>query len=151
MAELHASQVVWIETKIVIKDDDDNVELPSNFTKRGMYERWCLDRGWVAKARVGNGSYGRIAKYETRKTQEGTDWPLDSVSLLVCCFNTFISYWKKNFPSIKIKNSSHDTCGTCYLFERQLNGLRRREHQTSIRILREERLSAGVPEAHVDG
>ena len=69
MAEPHASKVVRIETKIVMKDGDDDVELPSNFTKRGMYERWCLDRGWVVKARGGNGSYGRIAKYETRKTQ----------------------------------------------------------------------------------
>ena len=82
MAEPHASKVVRIETKIMINDDDDDdddVELPSNFTKRGMYERWCFDRGWVAKVRGGNGSYGMIAKYETRKTQEGTDWPLDSV------------------------------------------------------------------------
>ena len=32
-----------------------------------------------------------------------------------------------------------------------LNGLRRREQQISIRVLREERLSLGVPEAIVDG
>ena len=61
-------KVVRIETKIAMKDD--YVELPSNFTKRCMYARWCLDRGWVAKARGGNGSYGRIAKYETRKTAQ---------------------------------------------------------------------------------
>ena len=39
MAEPHASKVVMLETKVVIKDDDDDIELPSNFTKRGMYER----------------------------------------------------------------------------------------------------------------
>ena len=53
LAEPHASKVVRNLTQIVIKDDDDDSELPSNFTKRGMYERWCLDRGWVAKARGG--------------------------------------------------------------------------------------------------
>ena len=111
MTEPHASKVVRIETKIVMKDGDDDVELPSNFTKRGMYERGCLDRGWVAKARDGNGSYGRIAKYETRNTQEGTDWPLESVSLPVWCFKKFISYWRKFFLYIKIKKSSHHTCG----------------------------------------
>ena len=93
----------------------------------------------------GGGSYGRIDKYQKRKTEVGTDWPLESLSLHVCCFNTFITYWNNNFSSIKIKKSSHDTCGTCYEFEGLLNGLRRREQQTSIRVLREERLSLGVP------
>ena len=41
MAELHASKVVRLQTNIVSRDDNDNdIEIPRKFTKRGMYEQW---------------------------------------------------------------------------------------------------------------
>jgi hypothetical protein len=64
MAEPHASKVVRLQTKLVLKDDDSDIELPSNFTKRGMYERWCLDRGWIAKAKGGRCSYGKLKEFK---------------------------------------------------------------------------------------
>ena len=48
MAEPHASKVVKLQKKFVLKDDDDDdddIEIPSNSTKQGIYELCWFDRG----------------------------------------------------------------------------------------------------------
>ena len=65
-AEPHASKVVRLTTGLILKDDDDNVELPSSYTKRTLYSRWCWDRGWDIKPKGGAGSYGRVQDYSKR-------------------------------------------------------------------------------------
>ena len=44
LEEPHASKIIELHTKLVLKDNDDNIELPTKFSKRRMFERWCLDR-----------------------------------------------------------------------------------------------------------
>ena len=48
-AEPHASKVVRLTTGLVLKDDDENIELPSSYTKHRLYCRWCWERGWDVK------------------------------------------------------------------------------------------------------
>ena len=42
-AEPHASKVVRTTTKMELWEDDNQVELPSNYTKRGLYVDWCYN------------------------------------------------------------------------------------------------------------
>ena len=132
-AEPHASKVVRLTTGLVLKDDDDNIELPSSYTKRRLYCRWCWEREWDIRPKGGNGSYGKVKDYTRRVSIPGTSddvlWPVDSVSLPVCTMALFSSFWKEHHPLLIIKKSSHDTCGVCYLFSNALNGLKRRDVQ----------------------
>ena len=54
-------------------DDDDDIKLPSNVTKRGMYEWYFLDLGYVANASGKGGSYGKVSDYNPRITVDGSD------------------------------------------------------------------------------
>jgi hypothetical protein len=153
-AEPHASKVVRLTTGLVLKDDDDNIELPSSYTKRRLYCRWCWERGWDIRLKGGNGSYGKVKDCTRRVSIPGTSddvlWPVDSVFLPMCTMASFSSFWKEHHPLLIIKKSSHDTCGVCYLFSNTLNGLKRREVQEGRRGVREERLFSGVREVELD-
>ena len=65
-AEPHASNVVRTTTKMALREDDNNIELPSNYTKRGMYINWCYDRGYKAELRTATSSYGKLKDYARR-------------------------------------------------------------------------------------
>ena len=152
-AEPHASKVVRLATGLVMQDDDDKVELPSSYTKRTLYSRWCWLRGWDLKPKGGDGSYGRISDYQKRVNTPGTFdellWPEGSQSLPVCSKTAFCKFWDDKFKDLVIKKSSHDTCGVCYLFMNALTGLRRREVQAQRLDVRENRLLHGVTEVEL--
>ena len=149
-AETHASKCVRLVTGIVLKEDDDNIELPSSFTKRGVYGRWCWSRGWEVRPKGGNGSYGKVADCARRKNDEHL-WPLGSEAMPVCCYTTFIVFWEQHFTTLKIKKSSHDTCGVCFGFSNLLNGLKRREIQAERREISTEGLELGMMDIMSDG
>ena len=48
-AEPHATHVVRTRARVALREDDDNVELPSSYSKRGIYVRLMLEMGWNAK------------------------------------------------------------------------------------------------------
>ena len=120
-----------LATGLVLQDDDDQVELPSSYTKQTLYSRWCWLRGWDIKPKGGVGSYGKISEYPKRVNTVGTFdellWPEGSVSLPVCSKVSFCNFWDDNFKDLVIKKSSHDTCAVCYLFSNAITGLKRRE------------------------
>ena len=138
-AEPHASKVVRTTTKMELREDDNNIELPSNYTKRGMYVDWCYGRGFKAKIKnAATGSYGKLSEYAKRDDEL---WIPECKP--VCSWNMFKHIWESDFPELIIKKSSHDTCGTCFRFNNLLNGLRRREIQAGKDNLRDERLQLG--------
>ena len=143
-----------LTTGLILKDDDDNVELPSSYTKRTLYSRWCWDRGWDIKPNGGAGSYGRVQDHSKRVNKpDSLDenlWPVGSVSREVCSKSTFCRFWDEHYKTLVIKKSSHDTCSVCYLFTNALNGLKRREIQEGRRETREDRLLSGVRENELD-
>ena len=95
-AEPHASKVVRLTTRLILKYDDDNVELPSSYTKRALYSRWCWDRGWDIKPKEGDGSYGRVQDYSKRVNKPDSNdeilWPAGSVSRDVYSKSTFCRF-----------------------------------------------------------
>ena len=145
-AEPHAFKQVRTATGMELREDDKKVELPSNFTKRGMYVDWCYNQGFKVKL-VGVSGYGALKDYAQREDMlqpDGCD-----IRKHICTYASFISTWEIKFPDLVIKKNSHDTCGTCFRFSNLLNGLRRREVAASKEVLREDRLMLG--EFNVDG
>ena len=86
LAEPHASKVVHLNKKLVLKESDDDIELPSNFMKCGMYERWCKSHGLIAKIKDGRGSCGKLKDYAKVKP--------DSDRTKVCCISAFCGFWE---------------------------------------------------------
>lgn len=64
-AEPHATKVVRTRAHVVLREDDGNVELPSSYSKGGLYVRLMLEMGWNAK-RDGHGNFGKLCDYEAR-------------------------------------------------------------------------------------
>ena len=120
-AEPHASKVVRTTTKMELREDDDKIELPSNYTKRGMYVDWCYNQGFKAKLVDVTGSYGKLVDYARRDDMELTED--HEVRQHICTYASFKKIWETNFNDLIIKKSSHDTCGTCFRFSNLLNGL----------------------------
>ena len=139
-AEPHASKQVRTATRMELREDDKKVELPSNYTKRGLYVDWCYNQGYKAKLNGASG-YGASNEYEQREDipqPDGFD-----VRKLICTDRSFYSIWETEFKDLIIKKSSHDTCGTCFRFANLLNGLKRREAAARNARLRDDRLLLG--------
>ena len=83
-------------TGLVLKDDDESIELPSYYTKRKLYTRWCWDRGWDVRSKGGNGSHGQVKGYDIRVNKPDSFdhilWPIGSVRLHVCAMATFLFF-----------------------------------------------------------
>ena len=45
-AEPHATKVVRTRACVALRDDDEIIELPSSYLKRGLYIRLMLEMGW---------------------------------------------------------------------------------------------------------
>jgi hypothetical protein len=68
--ESYASIIVRALTKYELRDEEkDTVGLPSNFTKRSMYEQYCYESGWAIKA-DNKGRYPPVAEYAKRNTTD---------------------------------------------------------------------------------
>ena len=65
-AEPHTSKLVRTTTKMELWEDDNQVELPSNYTKRGLYVDWCYNQGFKAKLVGVTCSYGKLIDYVQR-------------------------------------------------------------------------------------
>ncbi len=95
--------------------DVDVVDLPPSFTKRSMYKRFLMDDlGWEIKL----DSTGRILSILPIADKEQVE-PIPS-------WATFLSYWKQNYPKMKIQPPREDICGQCYTFANSFRFKKRR-------------------------
>ena len=122
--EAHATRFIRLESGTALRDSDvDMLQLPSFYSKRQLYERYCYDRGWEVRA-FNDGSYPPVKKYKRRKNDfEDGDmalWPLGSEPLEVCSWPTFIRIWRNHLPHLKIRSPSLDTCTTCDVMTKSL-------------------------------
>ena len=99
--------------------DLDQIELPSSFTKRSIYERFCYERGSVAKSNS-DGSYLPIDKYEKRPFDDDENglnlFPEGSDRLDVCHWSTFLRTWNKHISHLKVRSPSDNTCVQCNIY-----------------------------------
>jgi hypothetical protein len=85
------------------QDDEDIVELPSNLTKRSLYNRMVKELGWEF-------TYDAKSKIIERNAIEGMEQER------VPCWYTFRQYWKKNYPKLFVASAREDVCNQCYVF-----------------------------------
>jgi hypothetical protein len=104
--EERATRLVRESLTTIERGDSHVVHLASSNTKRKLYEHYCYQRGWVP-GRTADGSHGRVHSYEPRENDE-EEWPIGSVSLPVCSWWSFHSFWKKEYPNLRIRPQSED-------------------------------------------
>ena len=96
------------QVNIDLRDDDEEIlELPTCFTKRGLYNRYLLQQGWTFKY-DSNGKVIEKIPSSDEDTISPASWP------------TFLLFWNKNYPKLVIPNPAEDICNECFRFATQV-------------------------------
>jgi hypothetical protein len=96
------------ETGTGLRDGKENLlELPTCWSKRAMYGRFCFVRGCVVSC-THNGN---------TKTTPRTDeqWEAGNEKR-ICSWRSFLTVWDINYPLVQIKSASADICTDCPIF-----------------------------------
>ena len=87
--------------------DEDVLELPSSYTKRGLYCQLVSEFfGW----RLYFNTKGKLTRKEQR---------LDMENPPAVCFpswKTFLDYWEENHPKVVVPRPREDVCDDCWAF-----------------------------------
>ena len=129
--EPYATRFIRTLVGIELRDEEKGIiELPPSYTKRKMYERFCYENGWVAKADA-RGNYKEWKNYELRCNDDHlgdlSEWPSSSVPQVICSWSTFTSYWAKFRPKLRIRPPSRDTCLQCNIFRNRVKYVQKNE------------------------
>ena len=90
-------------------------ELPTHFTKRGMYYRYGSDRGHKIELKDHRGNL-QVSPQAHDDNQEVPLWPTGgSVSTDIVSWKTFRNFWKRNYSKLILPNARHDICGECFI------------------------------------
>jgi hypothetical protein len=88
-------------TKTELRDEEIGaVDLPSNTSKREMYELQCFNCGWTVKSH-NKGRYPKVVGYKRRKV-DNMVWQADMESFEVCYWWSFRNIWKEHCSNIRI-------------------------------------------------
>ena len=119
-----SKQVRTSAGQLYLRDNElDGVRLPPSYSKKMLYDRWCFNQGWV----IGRGSDAHKGYKSFRQRNfDDNDFPPGSFPSPICSRETFMTYWKKNFSSIKIAPAAKDTCAKCWEYKRQIQSQDRR-------------------------
>jgi hypothetical protein len=113
--KVYTTRVIRSLTKTELRDEDIGaVDLPSNTTKREMYELYCFKRGWTVKS-DNKGRYPKVVDYKQRKVDE-MFWQADMESFEVCSWWSLRNSLKEHCSNIRIRGPCNDTCGECTIF-----------------------------------
>ena len=96
-AQPHSTRIVREEAGTELRDgEEDMLELPYSWSKRGLYQRFCGERGWEVKTTA------RGTTKTTRKAgQELTSKP-------ICHWATFQRFWKREYPLLRFPKPAAD-------------------------------------------
>jgi hypothetical protein len=111
-AEPESTCFVREETGSGLRHGEENVSLlPSCFSKRGLFIRWCDERGWKMIT-LPRGGY----RHEKKKNDDGSDVETQPI----CSNSTFYRFWKEHYPKLILKRPSEDACTYCYQFHHKV-------------------------------
>jgi hypothetical protein len=96
-------------------NDVDVTYLPPSWSKRNLYQRYAVSRGWDATTN----NIGDVIK-SARVGEE---------QKRLCSWAAFYYYWKSNFPKLRVRRRIEDICSQCYIFQNTYKY--RRNKQTS--------------------
>ena len=103
-----ATRFVREETGAGLRDGEEGVlELPSSWSKRSVYGRFCFERGIV----VTSTHTGNILKAE--RSDPGWD---PNNKKPICSWWAFLKFWEKEYKNIRIASPSADICTDCHVF-----------------------------------
>ena len=103
-----ATRVVREECGTGLRDGEENVfELPTSWSKRGLYARFCFERGYT----IGCNARGNITKTERSDQQ----WNIADKKT-ICSWHAFLKFWERNYPMIRLASPSADICTDCHIF-----------------------------------
>jgi hypothetical protein len=103
-----ATRVVQTHAGTALRDDSDEHELPTNWTKRAVFARWLKENGYSIA------TDGRGVSIITETVEGDAD-------IKACTWPTFRLYWKKNHSKMIIPRARADICGDCFV---AVNGFR---------------------------
>ena len=103
-----ATRFVREETGTGLRDgEDDLVELPTSWSKRAMYARFCFERGYV----ITTNARGSAIKTE----RSDANWRVEDQKM-ICSWWAFLVFWDTNYPKIRLGSPSADICTDCHIF-----------------------------------
>jgi hypothetical protein len=88
-----------------LRDTQDILFLPSYFTVRGCYAKFCLEKRGV---RITTTNKGTVKKHP-QPAIDGEDATNDVPS-----WQSYCEYWKRHYSDLKVRKPTEDTCGFCY-------------------------------------
>jgi len=94
--------VVGDKVDVTLRDDGDEIELPTYYTKRSLYKQLAADLKWE----VSSTSKGNITKKQLN----------DSTVDKLPSWRTFTRFWKRHYSHIRIPRPSEDICEDCHKF-----------------------------------
>jgi hypothetical protein len=110
-----------------VQDSADDCNLPSHWSMRGTYIRWCEERGW----KVSFSLTGKMSKEAIKWRNDDADSSAgndDDDPMPICTWSSFFNFWKKNYPEVKITKPAEDICDLCYVFYNQTRFGQRRKN-----------------------
>ena len=87
--EFHATRFVRDKASLHIRDGDTEIlELPSYFTKRQLYSRFCYERGWNPQTSA-RGTHGPLKDYPKRQ-HDSLLWPEGTEAMSIPSWSAFL-------------------------------------------------------------
>lgn len=108
LEEPRATRLVREATGVSIRDSSV-IDLPPYMTKRGLYRQFCYERGVVVST-THKGTPIYTDRNDSAWLEQGCE------RLKVPTWSTFVGFWKKEYPSLRIQKPIKDICGECYRF-----------------------------------
>lgn len=125
LAEPYATKFVREETRCEVREDDpDIVELPPSTTKRGLHRRFLFEQGYELKTDA-KGRHPKLGNYTVRKDKAWIESKKSPGKKIV--WSTFCQVWRREYPKLRIRAPSRDTCDDCV----KLRNLFRRRKRAS--------------------
>jgi len=96
--------VVGDKVDVTLRDDGDEIELPTYYTKRSLYKKLAADCQWEFSC-SSHGKYSeKKSLIDNNTVQKLPDWA------------TFHAFWQKHYSHIRIPRPSEDICEDCHKF-----------------------------------
>jgi hypothetical protein len=106
MASPRATRMVRMEIGMEVRDAEQELdELPSHFTGRHLYARFCEELGYKASLKNDKGAIEitPIPNFEGEQHKPP-------------CLSTFQLFWQRNYPKMVIPNAREDVCNDCFVY-----------------------------------
>jgi hypothetical protein len=114
-----ATRFIRMEVGMEVRDcDDEMLELPSSFTKRGLYVRFCKEIGYKARLKNDNGQYEYVVEEMDLIPEEETVVNGNVVTTKILkppSFATFLAFWFRNYAHVVIPKAREDVCNDCFV------------------------------------